>query len=66
MSHPRKDFLSRIVQRYNVIMPIHVVLHFLDPIDKTFGFTEPNTLELGRSSGFIENETLSRKQGKYL
>jgi hypothetical protein len=46
-------------------MPIHVVLHFLDPIDKTFGFTEPDTLELGRSSGFIENETLSRKQGIY-
>ncbi|CAB5211336.1 uncharacterized protein OCT59_019382 [Rhizophagus irregularis] len=46
-------------------MPIHVVLHFLDPIDKTFGFTEPNTLELGRSSGFIENETLSRKQASF-
>jgi len=44
-------------------MPIHVVLHFLDPIDKTFGFTEPDTLELGRSLGFIEDETLSRKQG---
>ncbi|GBB85557.1 hypothetical protein RclHR1_12050002 [Rhizophagus clarus] len=46
-------------------MPIHVVLHFLDPIDKTFGFTEPDTLELGRSLGFIENETLSRKQASF-
>ncbi|CAI2177354.1 17704_t:CDS:2, partial [Funneliformis geosporum] len=35
------------------------------PIDKTFGFTEPDTLELGRASGFIENATLSRKQALF-
>ncbi|CAG8510034.1 8494_t:CDS:2, partial [Scutellospora calospora] len=41
---------------------IHVVIHFLAPIDKTFTFTEPDSLELGRSSGIIQDQAISKKQ----
>ncbi|CAG8606181.1 10566_t:CDS:2 [Dentiscutata erythropus] len=44
---------------------IRVVIHFLPPIDKTFTFTEPNNLELGRFSGIIQDPAISKKQVRF-
>ncbi|CAG8578648.1 2392_t:CDS:2 [Cetraspora pellucida] len=41
---------------------IHVIIHFLAPINKTFTFTEPDILELGRFSGIIQDPAISKKQ----
>ncbi|CAG8495376.1 18413_t:CDS:2 [Acaulospora morrowiae] len=42
-------------------MTIHVVIHFKEPVNKTFTFTEPDSLELGRSS-FVPDPSISKKQ----
>ncbi|CAG8455288.1 20882_t:CDS:2 [Gigaspora rosea] len=44
---------------------IRVVIHFLPPIDKTFTFTEPDNLELGRFSGIIQDPAISKKQVRF-
>ncbi|CAG8739754.1 30092_t:CDS:2 [Gigaspora margarita] len=44
---------------------IRVVIHFLPPLDKTFNFTEPDSLELGRFSGIIQDPAISKKQVRF-
>ncbi|CAG8441761.1 16643_t:CDS:2 [Acaulospora colombiana] len=42
-------------------MTVHVVIRFNEPVNKTFTFTEPDSLELGRSS-FPPDPSISKKQ----
>lgn len=44
---------------------IRVNIHFLPPLDKTFNFTEPDSLELGRFSGIIQDPAISKKQVRF-
>ncbi|CAJ0825096.1 9216_t:CDS:2, partial [Entrophospora sp. SA101] len=43
-------------------MSIKVIINFLDPINKTFSFIEPNVLEIGRDEVRVDDKALNKIQ----
>nr|CAG8593432.1 1153_t:CDS:2 [Entrophospora candida] len=46
-------------------MSIKVIINFLDPINKTFSFIEPNILEIGRDEVRVDDKALNKIQARF-